>query len=213
MDIYWYGQSCFKFKGKSSVVVIDPFDPEFTGLKLPKDLEAQIVLVSHAHKDHNYVEAVSGNPLVVAGPGEYEKSSVSVVGVSTSHDTQEGQERGKNTLYQMLIDGVSVVHVGDLGHVLTEEEVSQIDEVDVLMVPVGGIYTIDGEKAAKVVAQLEPKIVIPMHYQIPGLKAEIEGAEPFLKEMGVENAQPQPKLSITKDKLPEETTVVVLSKS
>lgn len=213
MDIYWYGQSCFKLKGKSSVVITDPFDPEFTGLKLPKDLEGQIVLVSHPHKDHNYTEAVSGSPLIIAGAGDYEKSSVGVTGVSTDHDTQGGQERGRNIVYQMMIDGIRVVHLGDLGHVLTEEQVSQIEEVDVLMVPVGGVYTIDGEKAAKVVAQLEPKMVIPMHYQIPGQKAEIGGVEPFLKEMGAESVEPQPKLSITKDKLPEETTVVLLSKS
>ncbi len=212
MDIYWYGQSCFKIKGKTASVVIDPFDPEKFGLKLPKELEGQVVLATHQHPDHNNANAVSGNPLIIEGPGEYEISGVSVVGVRTNHDASGGTERGKNTLYHITMDGIDIVHVGDLGHVLAEEQTSEIDNVDILMIPVGGNYTIDSETAAKVVAQLEPKIIIPMHYKIPGLTAEVEGVEPFLKEMGAENVQPQPKLTITKDKLPEEPAVILLSK-
>lgn len=213
MDINWYGQSCFKIKGKSATVIVDPFDPDFVGLKLPKDLEAQVALSTHNHKDHNNVGAVSGNPLVVIGPGEYEVAGVSVVGIGSYHDAASGSEKGENTIYHILIDGVNIVHLGDLGHVLTEDQMSQIDTVDILMVPVGGTYTIDAEVAAKVVAQLEPRIVIPMHYQLPGLKTDLAGVEPFLKEMGAENVAPVAKLSISRDKLPEETTVVVLSKS
>lgn len=213
MDIYWYGQSCFKIKGKNSSVVIDPYDQEYTGLKLPKDLEAQVVISTHTHKDHSNVNAVTGDPLVVAGPGEYEVAGVSITGVATAHDTSGGSERGVNTLFHIFTDGINIVHAGDLGHVLTEEQVSGIDNVDILMIPVGGNYTIDAEAAAKVVAQLEPKIIIPMHYKIPGLTADIQGVEPFLKEMGAESVEPQPKLTITKDKLPEEPAVVLLSKS
>ena len=109
-----------------------------------------------------------------------------------------------------MIDGVNIVHVGDLGHILNEEQISQIETTDILLVPVGGIYTIDGETAAKVVAQFEPKVVIPMHYKIPGLKFDLKEVEPFLKEMGAENVEPVSKLTITRDKLPEETTVVLL---
>lgn len=213
MDISWYGQSCFKIKGKNATLVIDPFDPDFTGLKLPKDLEAQIVLVTHEHKDHNNLAAVAGNPLVVAGPGEYEKMGIMVNGTSTFHDSVEGAERGTNTVYNISIDGINIVHLGDLGHVLTEEQASQIGSTNILLIPVGGGYTIDAEVAAKVVAQLEPNVVIPMHYKIPGLKFELEEAGPFLKEMGAENVVPVPKLTITKDKLPEETTVILLGKS
>lgn len=214
MEIVWYGQACFKIKGKSATVVIDPFDPEFTGLKLPKDLEAQIVLTTHPHKDHSNIEAVAGNPLVITGPGEYEAAGVSINGVAAFHDGKEGLERGKITIYHLLMDGINIVHLGDLGHVLTEEQTSEIDEADILMIPVGdGGATINSEAAAKVVSQLEPKIIIPMHYAVPGLKFEFEGVEPFLKEMGAENIEPQPKLVITKDKLPDETSTVVLSKS
>lgn len=214
MDINWYGQSCFRIKGKSATVAADPFTPEATGLKFPKELEAQVVLLSHQHTDHNNAEPVKGDPLIISGPGEYEVSGINIVGVGSFHDNVQGAERGKNTLYHFQIDGINVLHLGDLGHELTEEQLSQLPgDTDILMVPVGGVYTIDAEVAAKVVAQIEPKIVIPMHFKLPELKADLQGVEPFLKEMGAESAQPQPKLTITKDKLPEETQVVLLSKS
>lgn len=213
MDIIWYGQSMFRLKGKTGSVIIDPYDPELVGFKLPKDMDAQVVLSTHSHRDHNNIAAVTGNPLAITGPGEYEISGISIVGVPSFHDSSEGAQRGRNTIYNILIDGINVVHLGDLGHLLSEEQLSQIDNIDILLVPVGGNYTIDAETAAKVVAQVEPRIVIPMHYGLPGTKAEIAGPEPFLKEMGAENITPVPKLSVTKDKLPEETALVLLNKS
>lgn len=213
MDINWYGQSCFRIKGKSVTVVTDPYDPVQTHLRLPKDLSADIVLISHSHPDHNFPQAVINNPLVINGPGEYEKLGVMINGVPTYHDNTEGSERGKNTAYHLLIDGVNIVHLGDLGHLLSEEQLSEFSQTDILMIPVGGVYTIDAEVAAKVVAQLEPKIVIPMHYKLAELKYELEDVDKFLKTMGAESVEPQPKFSISKEKLPEETTVVVLSKS
>ena len=213
MDIYYLGQSCFKIKGKNAAVVIDPYDSEFTGLKLPKDLSADVVLSTHNHQDHNFVSAVAGSPLIIVSPGEYEKSRISITGIKTYHDKQQGQERGNNTIYRINLDGMNLLHLGDLGDILTEEQLSLIDDIDILMIPVGGLSTIDAEDAVKVVSQIEPKIVIPMHYKTEGLKFELGGIEPFLKEMGAENSIPQPKLSITLDKLPETTTVVVLNKS
>ena len=212
MDIVWFGQSMFKIKGKTATIIIDPYDSDFTGLKLPKDLDAQIVLATHDHKDHNNTSIVSGNPLIIKGPGEYEKIEVQVNGITSYHDDVQGSQRGKNTIYNILMERISIIHLGDLGHVLTDAQTSQIDEVDILMIPVGSTYTINAEVAVQVVAQLEPKIVIPMHYKIPDLKIELEGVEAFLKEMGTENLSPVPKLSITRDKLPEETTLVLLDK-
>lgn len=213
MDIYFLGQSCFKIKGKTATVIIDPYDPDFIGLKLPKDLEAQVVLSTHDHKDHNNVVAVTGNPLIITGPGEYETKGVSIKGITTFHDKVGGAEKGTNTIYHVLIDGINIVHLGDLGHILTEEQSSEIDSMDILMVPVGGKYSLNAEEASEVVVQMEPKIVIPMHYQIPELKIEgLDSVENFLKEMAAENVEPQPKLSITRDKLPETTTIVVLNK-
>jgi L-ascorbate metabolism protein UlaG (beta-lactamase superfamily) len=214
MDIIWYGQALFKLKGKNASVIIDPFTPETVGLKLPKDLEADIVLKTHDHPDHNNVSAIAGSPRLFEGPGEYESKGVIITGVASFHDKTSGSERGKNVIYNIAIDGLNIVHLGDLGQeTLTEGQITEIDKADIVLIPVGGVYTIDGKEAAAIVAQLEPKIIIPMHYLIDGLTVPLEPADKFLKEMGIESAVPQPKLSITKDKLPEEPEVVVLSKS
>lgn len=218
MDIYWLGQACIKLKGKNATILIDPYDPEIVGLKLPKDMSADMVLVTHDHQDHNFTSVTTGikgeKPMVFSEPGEYEVAGVVVTGVSSFHDNSEGSERGVNTIFQLMFDRLNLVHLGDLGqHELTEAQIAQIGEVDILFVPVGGKYTIDGKEAATIVSQLEPKIIIPIHYKIEGLKFELDGVENFLKEMGVEGAVPQQKLSISKDKLPEEPLVVVLSKS
>jgi len=215
MDIYWYGQACFKIKGKSASLLIDPYDPEMMGFKAPKpsDMEVDMVLKTHDHPDHNNLKIAQGSPVEIIGPGEYEVKGVTVNGVSVFHDKSNGSERGKNTVYHILMDGLHIVHCGDLGHTFTEEQLEEIGDCDILMVPVGSVYTIDGKDAAEVVSELEPRIIIPMHYGIEGMKFNLEGPEVFLKEMGAEGIVPQPKLSITKDKLPEEPQVILLSKN
>lgn len=212
MDINWYGQALVRLKGKTATVIIDPFSPEFTGLKLPKDLSANVVLKTHDHQDHSNIEAVSGDPIKITGPGEYDTKGVAVVGIGVFHDKSQGSERGKNTMYNIHIDGLNVVHAGDLGHTLTQEQIDEIGLTDILLIPVGGVYTINAKEAVEVVAQLEPRIIIPIHYGgVPGLKFPLDPLDNFLKEMGAEGLTPQPKLSVTKDKLPDEPQVVVLS--
>lgn len=213
MDIYFYGQACFKIKGKSASVFIDPYKSEFTGLKLPKDLSADLALSTHNHDDHNNLDVITDATIKITGPGEYEVKGVSVTGISTFHDKENGTQRGRNTVYNVSLDGLNIVHLGDLGHTLSEEQIEEIGSTDILLVPVGSVYTIDSKLASDVVSQLEPKIVIPMHYGLPGLKFELEPVENFLKEMGFESTEPQPKLSVTKDKLPSELQVVVLNKA
>ncbi len=218
MDIYWYGQACFKLKGKNASVVIDPYDPDFTGLKLPKDLQSDVVLTTHNHQDHNFVSAVTGSqstePMKFSEPGEYEVSGVVITGIDSFHDNLSGAERGKNTIFHLLFDNLDIVHLGDLGQTkLTEGQIADIGQTDILLIPVGSIYTIDSKQASDIVSQLEPRIIIPMHYKIEGLKFELEAVDSFLKEMGAENVSPQPKLSITKEKLPEEPQEILLAKS
>ena len=214
MDIYWYGQACFKIKGKQTSVIIDPFSPEFTGLKLPKDMQADIAMKTHDHEDHSNLSAVTGEPVLVTGPGEYEIKGVAITGVQTFHDSKNGEERGRNTVYTVHIDGLNIVHLGDLGESkLTQEQIEGIGLCDILLIPVGGVYTIGGEEAAQLVSQVEASIIIPMHYKLPGLKFDLSEVDTFLKEMGVENLAPQPKLTVTRDKLPPEPQVVVLSKT
>lgn len=213
-DIYWYGQACLKVKGKNVSVVFDPYDPNFTGLK-PQNLEANIVCVSHDHGDHNNVAMVKSaeegeTPFVISGPGEYEKLGANIVGISSFHDDSKGAERGKNTIYLVTIDDINIVHLGDLGQKqLDQQQIEELSLCDILMIPVGGVYTINAKEAPDIISSLEPKIVIPMHYKTSGLKFDLEGVDDFLKSMGKE-VQAVSKLSISRDKLPEELEVVRL---
>jgi L-ascorbate metabolism protein UlaG (beta-lactamase superfamily) len=209
MEITWLGHSCFRLKGKQATVITDPFSPAI-GYALGK-VTAEIVTVSHAHPGHSYIQGVGGEPRILKSPGEYESAGVLTVGVHTYHDNEKGAQRGKNTAFVIDVDDVMICHLGDLGHVLTAEQVAEIDGVDVLLIPVGGISTIDAVQAAQIVRQLEPKVVIPMHYKTDALKRELETADRFLKEMGVKEAVPQPKLTVTKNSLPLTMQVTILS--
>ena len=205
------GHSCFRIRGSQSVIITDPYPPEL-GYSLGKPT-ARIVTVSHQHTNHSYTQGVGGDFRVVKGPGEYEISGVLIIGIPTFHDAEKGKVRGKNTVYLMEVDGVSVCHLGDLGHVLTADQVEEIDDVDVLLLPVGGVSTINAAMAAEVIRQIEPKAVIPMHYKTPVLKRELAPVDKFLKEMGMENVGSQPKLSLTKSSLPLSTQVFLLDYS
>ncbi len=209
MEITWLGHSCFKLKGKQATILTDPFSPEL-GYTLGK-VTPQIVTVSHSHDGHSYVKGVGDDPIVIRGPGEYEIGGILTIGVQTYHDNEKGAQRGKNTVYVIEIDDLSVCHMGDLGHPLTAEQVAAIDSVDVLMLPVGGVSTIDATQAAEVVRRLEPKIVIPMHYKTEVLKKELATVDRFLKEMGVKESVPQPKLLVNKNNLPLSLQVVLLN--
>lgn len=213
MEITYLGQSSFKIRGKSVTIVTDPFDPKHIGLKFPA-VSADIVTVSHAHPDHNYLAGISPEPFVVSGPGEYEIKGIGILGLSSFHDNKQGAERGKNTIYEIRMDGLSLVHLGDLGEKLTDALTESLDGVDVLFVPVGGFYTLPLSEVQEVINQLEPKIVIPMHYQRSGLKEEINAklspVEEFLKLLGKTDIVPLDKLSVSKDKLTEETQIIVL---
>lgn len=208
MEITWLGHSCFKIRGKQTTIITDPYSPDL-GYSLGK-LNASIVTVSHQHPGHSFTAGVGGDPKAITGPGEYEISNVLVIGVATFHDEDRGKIRGGNTAYLIEIDEISVCHLGDLGHVLTDEQVEELGNVDVLLVPVGGVSTIDSQVAAEIVRQLEPKAVIPMHYKTPALSRKLEPVEAFLKEMGADNITPQAKLSLTKSSLPISTQVFLL---
>jgi L-ascorbate metabolism protein UlaG (beta-lactamase superfamily) len=199
MDITHLGHAAFKIKGKKSIVVTDPYNDSI-GLKLPKTC-------------HNATNLVGGEPFIVDGPGEYEISGVKITGVSSFHDAKEGGERGKNTIFNVKINGLWICHLGDLGqNELASSQMEAIGGVDILLVPVGGVYTIDATTASKIVSELEPKVVIPMHYQEEGSNMKLEPVEKFLKEMGAEKTQSQTKLIISKEKLPDELAVVLLNR-
>jgi len=208
MDINWLGHSCFRIRGRQAVIVTDPYPPDL-GYSLGKPT-ADIITVSHQHPSHSYLQGVGGKPKLVTRPGEYEISGVLIIGILTFHDAEGGEKRGKNTVYLMEVDGMTICHLGDLGHVLTVEQVEEIDDVDVLLLPVGGVSTINASMAAEVIRQIEPKVVIPMHYKTPVLNRELGPVEKFLKEMGIEQINSQPKLSLTPSSLPTSTQVFLL---
>ena len=190
--------------------MIDPFDPSI-GLKMPA-LDVDVVLSTHDHEDHNNIHACKG-AFAVTGPGEYEIKDVSIQGLSSFHDEVEGKERGKNTIYVIDVEGMRLCHLGDLGQdELSSDQVGKIGNVDILFVPVGGVYTIGSKAAAKIISQIEPRIVIPMHYLLPGLKFKLNKVEEFLKEMGVKNTEGQNKFTVkVRDFSSEETKVVLLT--
>ena len=202
------GHSCFRIKGKEAVLFTDPFDPG-RGIALDKT-SAQIVTVSHPHPGHSNAAGVVGGPRAVKGPGEYEVAGVLITGISTFHDDEQGAKRGKSTVYVIEMEGLRLCHLGDLGHGLSNQQMGEIGDVEVLMVPVGGGNTIDAAAAAQIVRTLEPRIVLPMHYRTDLLSQGLEPVDVFLQEMGVK-AEPEPRLSVSKTNLPGEIRVALLS--
>jgi L-ascorbate metabolism protein UlaG (beta-lactamase superfamily) len=208
MDISWLGHACFRLRGKQATLITDPLPPDL-GYTVGK-LTADIVTISHQHPSHSYHKSIGGDPKIIAGPGEYEIKGVLIIGIATFHDAEKGKIRGKNTAYLIEIDGITVCHLGDLSHALTAEQVEEVGDVDVLLLPVGGRSTLNAATAAEVIRQIEPKAVIPMHYQTPVLKRELDSVDNFLKEMGIERPPSQPKLSFNPSSLPSSMQVFLL---
>lgn len=214
MDITYLGHSSFRLRGSSASLVTDPFDPKMVGFKFT-GVEADIVTVSHNHEDHNRSDLVKNVKREVAGPGEYEISGVSIIGYPTFHDDKKGETRGKNTVYVIEMDGLRIVHLGDLGHKLSDEMLEALGDVDILMVPVGGVYTITPRVAVEIVQVIEPKITVPMHFLAQGINPEVFGKlatlDTFLSEVGLTVERSQ-KLSLKASDLGEELKVVVLER-
>lgn len=217
MEIKYIGHSSFRLKGNGGTVITDPYDPSVVGLPFAKTA-AEIVTVSHQHPDHNFIEKVTGTekrpePLIFDAPGEYEANEVSVMGIPTYHDEKKGEERGRNLIFVFHIENVLIAHLGDLGHELTKEQLDEIGPIDVLLVPVGGKFTMSVETAIKVINDIGPSIVIPMHYKVEGMKSqfdELSTVKQFIDKAGFEKVREEDKLKVTKDSLPEDTEVVIL---
>jgi len=216
MNISWYGHSCFQcqfnINGENVSFVVDPYNPNI-GLKMPS-LNADFALVTHQHEDHNYVEALklTGEKTVIDSPGEYEIKNVFVQGLASFHDDNQGKDRGQNVIYKIKGEGITLAHLGDLGCDLNSEQLEALENVDILMIPVGGNYSLDAKKAAHLIKQLDPKIVIPMHYKIPGLDMDIEDLQPFAKEMGLGEYVVETSLKISASQLVNENVIVKILK-
>lgn len=209
MEISYFGHSCFKIIGKNISVVTDPYDSKEAGYK-PVRTTADVVTVSHSHFDHSYVSAVSGEPMIFDSSGEYEIKDSSFEGIKGEHGGSEENEKAGNTIFVFEIDDLKFCHLGDQGTELSAEQLEKIDGIDIVFVPVGGTFTIDSEGASKVISQIEPKIVIPMHYGTKDGKIKLDGVQKFMHEMGVSDISPLPRLKIFKKDLPEEMKIVLL---
>jgi len=208
MEIDWFGHACFRLRGREGTVITDPYSKEI-GLSFARP-RGDIVTVSHDHPGHAYVQGVKGDPKVITGPGEYEIKNIFVSGIRTAHDKKNGKERGANTVYVFDMDGLTICHLGDLGHVPVQAQTEAFGNVNILLIPVGGVSTIHAGDAAEIVGQLEPQIVIPMHFQHPDLQFKLDPVAKFFKEMGIKATDATPSLKVTKDSLPSETQVVLL---
>lgn len=208
IKITWFGQSMFLFEDSQGTrIVTDPY--ENIGYGLP-DVSAEIVTVSHDHYDHNNVSMVKGQPQIIKTTGVAMTKDITFEGVSSFHDEANGTKRGKNIVFKFALDNFSIVHLGDLGQSsLAPEQVDQLKNVDLLLIPVGGNYTIDAVKAKAFVEQIKPKIVIPMHYKTAVLNIDIDPVEKFLREM-VHFKMLQKPSTVTISELPKETEIWVM---
>jgi len=204
MDLTWYGLSCFRItERKYATVVTDPFGAK-VGLP-PLKLKADIVTVSHKSEGHGKTAVISGYSHAIVGAGEYEIGGVFVTATSTV-----AEDGTKNVIYLFDYDGLTVAHVGDMATVPSRAQIEALEQVNILLVPVGGGNSLNAAQAAELVSMLEPNIVIPMHYQTDGLKLELEPIDRFLKEMGVTEPREETQLKIRSSKLSEETEIVLL---
>jgi len=206
MELTWHGLSCFRLSGRGQAsIVTDPYDDSL-GLP-PLKVRGDVVTISHDAKGHNYVDGVSGRRHAISGPGEYEIGNVFITGISTV--VQEGETQ--NVLFLFDYGNVTIAHLGDMAKVPTQTQTEALEQVDVLLVPVGGGNSLNAAKAAELVSMLEPSIVIPMHYNIPGLKIDLEDVDRFLKEMGINDPGEESSLKLGGSSLPEETSVILLT--
>lgn len=206
MTIEWFGKTCVRIGTSDSTVVIDPFGSS-SGLKTPR-LSADLVLLSDETTD---ASVVSGEPFIVRGPGEYEVKKMFVYGIPVVNDTNEKQDkRSTQTLYLIEIEGVSIAHLGNLGSQLSNGELERLEGVDILLTPVGGHGVLNAEQASTVISAIEPRIVIPMQYKIPGLKENLESVNAFAKELGVKDSETINKLKIVKKDLPQDNMKVII---
>ena len=204
MKIKWNGHSCFTITASDgTTVVTDPYEPgAYDGAVAygPVDDRADVALVSHDHADHNYLQGLPGSPQVLKGSGKVR--GIEVTAIATHHDESGGAERGDNKVFAFTMDGIAVCFVGDLGHQLSSDQIETIGAVDLLLVPVGGTYTVDAEGAAKVVESLKPRLVIPMHFKTEKCELPISEVDGFLTEMKNIKRLEESEIELTPEKIP-----------
>lgn len=206
MEITWYGLSCFRLnERKHASVITDPYNGKL-GLPALK-VKGDVVTISHDAPGHNYATAVNGAQHNLDGPGEYEIGNVFITGIVT----KSAARANNNVIFLFDYDGLKIAHLGDLDKVPSQTEIEALEEVNVLLLPVGGGNSLNAAQASELVSMLEPNIVVPMHYKLPGLNLELDELDRFLKEMGVTDPTQEDSLKISLTNLPEETETVILT--
>ncbi|MCX7883823.1 MAG: MBL fold metallo-hydrolase [Caloramator sp.] len=210
MRIKWLGHSCFKITMNNGVrILTDPFDDN-VGYRIPS-VEADIVTISHNHYDHNFTDCIKGNFKIIDKVGNFYIKDITINGIHTYHDEVFGAKRGDNTVYLFEYEGIRLCHLGDLGHILSDEQIKMLGRIDILLIPVGGVYTINSDEALELVKKINPKVIIPMHYKTPVLKFDLDDVEKFLKSFNrVERLKSQV-LEIKNEDINNETLVYVLN--
>jgi L-ascorbate metabolism protein UlaG (beta-lactamase superfamily) len=214
MKIKWCGHATFLITSASGTkIVTDPYEPGgYNGALAYGSIpdEINIAVVSHDHPDHNYVKALKGKPQVVKGTGTKAVSCIEFKGIPTYHDTTKGKERGQSTIFCFTVDGVRLCHLGDLGHTLSAKEIAEVGQVDVLMIPVGGFFTIDAKVATEVMHSLKPRLVIPMHVKTAKCSFPITTVDEFIAGKSNVKKLTTSEIDVTKDTLPASTEIHVL---
>jgi L-ascorbate metabolism protein UlaG (beta-lactamase superfamily) len=209
MEIVWYGQTCFRLTERGlAAVITDPYPPE-VGITYPRS-RAHVITSSYNDPGCRYVQGVRGPFKLFDGPGEYETGGVFITGIHTFADAKEGSLRGRNTVFLIDFDGLTVCHLGHLGHVPTQSQVEDLGTADVLLLPVGGGDSLAPGQASEVISLFEPGIVIPMYYKIPGLHMQLGSLDRFRKEVGLESLETEDTLKISKSSISEETKIIIL---
>ncbi len=211
MKITWLGHAAFLLETQGLKIVTDPYDHNDNRIGYgPITIPVDIVTISHDHADHNYAKDLRGNPQTVKGSGSHEVKGITFTGIETHHDPTKGSQRGDNTIFLIGAEGLNLCHAGDLGHTLSRDKIEAIGPVDILLIPVGGFYTLDAAEATKVMEDLNPNLVIPMHFKTEVLDFPITGVDEFLKGKSNVRRQGSSQLEVTKQTLPEKREVVVL---
>ena len=209
MRIKWWGHACFAITAKNGKVILtDPYPPSIGYQPITDSVD--IVTVSHDHSDHNAVESMKGGPKIIKTAGRHLVEEFEITGIESLHDDVGGSKRGKNLIFTLVVDGWKIVHLGDQGITLTPGQLEAIGRADIAMIPVGGTYTVDAVQGCQIAQQLNPKVILPMHYQTDVLTFEIAPVEEFSKLFGAEQVKTVDSAELQLDTLPAEQVVYVL---
>ena len=209
MKLKWWGHSCFLIEEDDKKIITDPYDNSLPYQKVAD--KPDIVTISHDHFDHNAVDRIEGDFEIVDTKDGYKDDSLNISGISTYHDKDEGEDRGENLIFTMEFSDQKLCHIGDLGHSLTDDELSQLNDIDILLIPVGGYYTINADEAYEIAEKIDPKLIVPMHYKTDILDLPITGVEDFIHKFDHDAIEIKDGAEVDLSEVPEDKKVVVVN--